>query len=80
MIVVLKHDIYPIKCGYAASSPELHLTAHGCSPELAKSNLEATISAFFKPFERQGELNKVFKSLKLPMEEQTEPKLTIHLN
>ena len=36
MKVILKHDIYPVKNGYAAHSPEMRVTAHGHSPEIAK--------------------------------------------
>ncbi len=56
MRIILKHEIYPIKDGFAAHSPELGLTAHGQSPEVAKRNLERTAFLFFKPFERQGTL------------------------
>ena len=68
MQIVLKHNIYPIKNGYAAQSPELGLTAHGYSPEVAKLNLERVSLMFFKPFERQGNLEQEIQILGLTTE------------
>lgn len=68
MQVVLKHNIYRVKNGYAAHSPELGLTAHGYSPEVARRNLERTGLLFFRPFERQGKLEKEIQLLGLRIE------------
>jgi len=68
MQIILKHNIYQIKNGYAACSPELRLTAHGYSPEVARSNLERVATLFFKPFERQGKLVEEVKLLGLRTE------------
>lgn len=56
MLVVLKQEVYHIKNGFAAHSPELGITAHGYSPEVARCNLERAALMFLKPFERQGKL------------------------
>ncbi len=69
MRIVLKPHMYPIKNGFAACIPELRLTAHGYSPELARSNLERVILQFLKPFERQGNLGDEVKSLGVKIEE-----------
>lgn len=63
MQIVLKHNMYPIKNGYAAHSPELGLTAHGYSPEVARRNLERIAVLFFRPFERQGILQQKIQLL-----------------
>lgn len=68
MQVVLKHKIYRVKNGYAAHSPELGLTAHGYSPEVAKRNLERISLLFFRPFERQGNLKEEIQLLGLRVE------------
>ena len=65
MLVILKQAVYQVKNGFAAHSPELGLTAHGYSPEVARRNLERTAFLFFKPFERQGKLNEEVKLLGL---------------
>ncbi len=65
MLVVLKQTIYPIKNGFAAHSPELRLTAHGYSPEVARENLERIALLFLKPFERQGTLKEEIRFLGL---------------
>jgi hypothetical protein len=69
MRIILKQEIYRIKNGFAAHSPELRLTAHGHSPELAKANLERTALLFFKPFARQGTLAEEIRSLGIQNEE-----------
>ena len=63
MQIVLKHNIYPIKNGFAAHSPELGLTAHGYSPEVARQNLERITLLFLKPFDRQGTLKEEIQLL-----------------
>lgn len=63
MHIVLKHNLYQVKNGVAAHSPELGLTAHGYSPEVAQRNLERTALLFFKPFERQGKLKEEIRLL-----------------
>lgn len=68
MQVVLKHRIYRVKNGYAAHSPEIGLTAHGYSPEVAKRNLERIGLLFLKPFERQGKLKEEIGLLGLTIE------------
>lgn len=68
MLIILKHETYQIKNGYAAHSPELGLTAHGYSPEVARHNLERIAALFLKPFDRQGELTEKIKLLKLKVE------------
>ena len=65
MQIVLKHEVYRIKNGYAAHSPELRVTAHGYSPEVARKNLERIGLLFLRPFERQGTLGEEVKSLQL---------------
>ena len=68
MQIVLKHNIYRVKNGYAAHSPELGLTAHGYSPEVARRNLERIGLLFFRPFERQGNLEKEIRLIGLRIE------------
>jgi hypothetical protein len=68
MQIVLKHITYQIKNGYAAHSPELGLTAHGYSPEVAQRNLERLGLLFFRPFERQGKLTDEVELLGLKAE------------
>ena len=68
MKIILKHDIYPVKNGIAAHSPEIGLTAHGYSAEIAKLNLKRIAVMFLKPFERQGELENVIERLNLKTE------------
>jgi len=65
MLIVLKYETYQIKNGFAARSPELGLTAHGATIELAQRNLERTVELFLKPFERQDILNDKIQLLKL---------------
>lgn len=68
MQIVLKHSAYRIKNGYAAHSPELGLTAHGYSPEVARQNLERMGLLFLRPFERQGNLEEEIRLLGLRFE------------
>ncbi|MGD0780514.1 MAG: hypothetical protein ABR954_07050 [Dehalococcoidales bacterium] len=68
MLVILKHETYQVKNGYAARSSELRLVAHGATIELAQRNLEKTVEFFLKPFERQGILNDKIRSLGLKVE------------
>ena len=68
MLIILKHETYQIKNGYAAHSPELGLTAHGYSPEVAKKNLERTGLLFLRPFERQGNLKEEVQLLGIQIE------------
>ena len=56
MLLILKPNLYQIKNGFAAHSPELGITAHGYSPEIARRNLERLALMFLRPFERQGKL------------------------
>ena len=68
MLIILKQEAYQVKNGYAARSPELKLTAHGSTIELARRNLERTVELFLKSFERQGILNDKVQSLGLKVE------------
>lgn len=68
MLVILKQEIYQIKNGFAAHSPELGVTAHGYSPEVARRNLERVALMFLKPFERQGVLEKEINFLGLKIQ------------
>ncbi len=68
MQIVLKHNIYRIKNGYAAHSSELGLTAHGYSPEVARQNLERIGLLFLRPFERQGKLAEEIQLLGLTIQ------------
>lgn len=68
MQIILKHNVYQVKNGFAAQSPELRLTAHGYSPEVARRNLERIALLFFKPFERQGKLTEEVNLLGLKIE------------
>jgi predicted RNase H-like HicB family nuclease len=68
MLLILKHETYQIKNGYAVRSPELKLAAHGATIELARRNLERTVELFLKPFERQGILDDKIQSLGLTVE------------
>jgi hypothetical protein len=52
--VILKPEVYRIRNGFAARSPELGLAAHGASPEIARRNLERTVLYLLKPLEREG--------------------------
>ncbi len=72
MLVVLKHDVYRIKNGFAARSPQLGLTAHGASPDMARRNLERTVLLLLKPLERQGSLEKELHRSGLQVTEGTE--------
>jgi predicted RNase H-like HicB family nuclease len=65
MLIILKQEIYQIKNGFAAHSPELGMTAHGYSPDVARRNLERVALMFLKPFERLGVLEKEIKFLGL---------------
>jgi hypothetical protein len=68
MKIILKHEIYSIKNGFAAHSPEIGLTAHGHSPEIAKKNLERTAVMFMQPFQREGTLRDVINRMKIRTE------------
>jgi len=70
MLIVLKHRLNHVKNGFAASSPELGIAAHGHSPEAARDNLEHSALLFLRPFERQGTLRE--ELTKLGMEVQGE--------
>ena len=65
MNIILKPEVYSIKNGVAAHSPEIGLTTHGHSEEIAKLNLEKTAVMFLKPFEREGQLKDAIKRMKL---------------
>lgn len=65
MKVILKHCIYPIKNGFAANSPEVRLTAHGSTPELARRNLETITTLFLRSFERSGVLDEEVRLMRL---------------
>ncbi len=69
MRVIIKHDLNRVKNGIAARSPELGLTAHGLTEELARRNLEYAVLLFLRPFERQGSLEDKIRSLGLLVEE-----------
>ncbi len=56
MVLVIKHSVNRVKNGFAARSPELRLTAHGHSPEVARRNLEHLALHLLRPFERTGRL------------------------
>lgn len=71
MLIILKQEIYQIKNGFAAHSPELGLTAHGYSPEVARRNLERVGLLFLKPFERAGNLKGEIQLLGLRIEGDT---------
>jgi len=71
MQIVLKHNLYRVKNGYAAQSPELALTAHGYSPKVARQNLERVGLLFLKPFEREGNLKAEIRLLGLRAEGDT---------
>ncbi len=68
MNIILKQDSYRVKNGFAAHSPELGVTAHGHSLELARRNLERLVLQFLKPFERQGILKEKIQLLKLKVD------------
>lgn len=70
MLIILKHETYHIKNGFAARSPELRLTAHGYSPEVARENLERTALLFLKPFARQGSLKEEIRFLGLKADDE----------
>lgn len=69
MLIVLKHSVYPVKNGYAAHSPEIGLTAHGYSVEVARHNLERVALMFLRPFEREGRLHEEIGVLGLKVED-----------
>jgi len=77
MKIVLNHEEYQIKNGFASSSREIGLTAHGYSLDVAKINLERTAVMFLKPFEREGNLDDMVKKLKLNVERDTTKELTV---
>lgn len=63
MRIILRQETYRIKNGFAARSPELKLTAHGYSPEVAKANLERVAFLFFRSFERASRLQQEIELL-----------------
>jgi len=77
MKIVLNHEEYQIKNGFAVSSKEIGLTAHGHSLEVAKINLERTAVMFLKPFEREGSLDDMVKKMKLNVERDATNELTV---
>jgi len=79
MQIVLKHNVYRIKNGYAARSPELGLTAHGFSPEIAKRNLERMGLLFLRPFERKGNVREEIQLLGLSIKH-NEGELSVSTN
>ena len=76
MRVVLKHEVNRIRNGFAARSPQLGLTAHGASPDIARRNLERTVLLLLKPLERQGCLEEELRRSGLQVSDGTE-ELTI---
>lgn len=76
MRVVIKHRLNRVKNGIAARSPELGLTAHGLTEQLARRNLEHLIVLLLKPFEREGVLQEEVRKLGLRTEE-GEAELTV---
>ena len=73
---VIKHHLNRVKNGIAARSPELGLTAHGLTEELARRNLEHLVLPFLRPFERQGTLEEQIRTLGL-LVEGSEGELTV---
>jgi len=69
MRVIIKHDLNRVKNGIAARSPELGLTAHGSTEEIARRNLEHLVALFLRPFERQGILEEEVRALGLVVED-----------
>ena len=65
MQVILKHSTYRIKNGFAVHSPEIGLTAHGYSPEIAEMNLERMVVMFMQPFRREGTLKDAINRMKI---------------
>lgn len=63
MNIVLKHEEYQVKNGFASGIPALKLAAHGRSPELAEQNLKRIVLCFLKPFEREGTLENEIRVL-----------------
>ena len=65
MELLIGHEVYPIKNGWAARSPQLKLTAHGFSKETARLNLERGVKLFLRPFQREGTLEAEIASMGL---------------
>ena len=76
MRITFKHDVNRVKNGFAARIPNLRLTAHGHSPELATRNLERTLLLYLRPFERQGTLSQELRAAGLDAQD-TEAELTV---
>lgn len=68
MRVVLKHTMNRIKNGFAASSPQLGIAAHGHSPEVARDNLGHSALLFLRPLGRQGILMEELAKLGLEVQ------------
>jgi len=66
--VIIKHDLNRAKNGIAARSPELGVTAHGLTEEIARRNLEHLVVLFLRPFEREGILEEEVDALGLAVE------------
>jgi hypothetical protein len=66
--VIIKHDLNRVKNGIAARSPELGVTAHGLTEEIARRNLEHLVVLFLRPFEREGILEEEVDALGLAVE------------
>jgi len=69
MQIILKHDVNPIKNGFAAHGVKLGLVAHGHSPDVARRNLERVVLLYLRPFERQGTLKRELELMGLQTED-----------
>jgi len=69
MQIILKHDVNPVKGGFAARSAKLGLVAHGRSPDVARRNLERVVLLYLRPFERQGTLERELELMELRTED-----------
>lgn len=65
MKLVLTHQTNRVKNGFAVRSPELGLTAHGHTEQVALLNLRHTIELFLAPFVRDGVLEEQLKQLRV---------------
>ena len=68
MNIIIKHSTYRVKNGFAAHSPQIGLTAHGHSPEIARKNLENAAVMFMRPFQRDATLEDALNRMKVRVE------------
>lgn len=80
MRIVLKHETYQVRSGWAARSPEVGMAAHGRNEDMARSNLAYTVRLFLAPFQREGTLEQEVQRMGLQVISDASKAVTVELS